>query len=42
MNNSQKFGHVFGKILSNSQVQPIATPQVNSEGNVLQDLLSDS
>ncbi|WP_277584165.1 flagellar hook-length control protein FliK [Psychrobacillus antarcticus] len=40
MNNSQKFGSVFGQILSNSQIQPITAPQVNSEGNVLQDLLA--
>lgn len=40
MNNSQKFGSVFGQILSNSQVQPIVTEQVNPVGNVLQDLLA--
>ncbi|MCK1996161.1 flagellar hook-length control protein FliK [Psychrobacillus psychrodurans] len=40
MDNSQKFGSVFGQILSNSQIQPVATPQANSEGNVLQDLLA--
>jgi len=40
MNNSQKFGSVFGQIISNSQIQPIATPTVNSDGNVLQDLLA--
>lgn len=40
MNNSQKFGTVFGQILSNSQLQPIAAPQATSEGNVLQDLLA--
>lgn len=39
-NNSQKFGSVFGQILSNSQVQPIAISPVNTEGNLLQDLLS--
>lgn len=40
MNNSQKFGSVFGQILSNSQVQPTATLPVNSDGDVLQDLLA--
>lgn len=40
MNNSQKFGSVFGQILSNSQVQPIVTEQGNPVGNVLQDLLA--
>ncbi|MCZ8539538.1 flagellar hook-length control protein FliK [Psychrobacillus psychrodurans] len=40
MDSSQKFGSVFGQILSNSQIQPVATPQANSEGNVLQDLLA--
>lgn len=40
MDSSQKFGSVFGQILSNSQIQPVATPQANSEGNILQDLLA--
>lgn len=40
MNNSQKFGSVFGQILSNSQIQPIVTEQGNHVGNVLQDLLA--
>ena len=40
INNSQKFGSVFGQILSNSQIQPVATPPVNSEGNILQDLVA--
>jgi len=40
MNNSQKVGSVFGQILSNSQVQPIVTEQVNPVENVLQDLLA--
>lgn len=40
MDSSQKFGSVFGQILSNSQIQPVVTPQANSEGNVLQDLLA--
>lgn len=40
MNNSQKFGSVFGQILTNSQVQPIVTEQGNPVGNVLQDLLA--
>lgn len=40
MNNSQKFGSIFGQILSNSQVQPIVTEQGNPVGNVLQDLLA--
>ncbi|WP_350472999.1 flagellar hook-length control protein FliK [Psychrobacillus psychrotolerans] len=39
-NNSQKFGSVFGQILSNSQVQPTAISPVNTDGDVLQDLLS--
>ncbi|MFJ7824951.1 flagellar hook-length control protein FliK [Psychrobacillus sp. NPDC096623] len=39
MNSSQKFGSVFGQILSNSQIQPISTPQANVEGNDLQDML---
>lgn len=38
MTNSQKFGSIFGQILSNSQVQPIVTEQDNQIGNVLQDL----
>lgn len=40
LNNSQKFGSVFGQILSNSQIQPTAAPQAKAEGNVLQDLLA--
>lgn len=40
MDSSQKFGSVFGQILSNSQIQPVATPQANSEEDVLQDLLA--
>lgn len=40
MNNSQKFGAVFGEVLSKTQIQPVATPQANTEGNVLQDLLT--
>ena len=40
MNSSQKFGSVFGQIISNSQIQPIATPPANSDGIVLQDLLT--
>ncbi|MEK3978077.1 flagellar hook-length control protein FliK [Psychrobacillus sp. FSL K6-2836] len=40
LNNSQKFGSVFGQILSNSQIQPTAVPQARAEGNVLQDLLA--
>ncbi|MEK5215101.1 flagellar hook-length control protein FliK [Psychrobacillus sp. FSL H8-0487] len=40
MNNSQKFGSVFGQVLSNSQVQATATQQGNPDGNVLQDLLA--
>lgn len=39
-NSSQKFGNVFGQVLSSSQIQPVSTPQANSEGNVLQDLLA--
>lgn len=40
-NSSQKFGTVFGQILSNQQIQqPAAAPQANAEGNVLQDLLA--
>lgn len=40
-NTSQKFGTVFGQILSKQQIQqPVATPQANAEGNVLQDLLA--
>lgn len=40
MDSSQKFGSVFGQILSNSQIQPVTTPQANSEEDVLQDLLA--
>ena len=40
MDSGQKFGSVFGQILSNSQIQPVATPQANSEEDVLQDLLA--
>ncbi|WP_254771316.1 flagellar hook-length control protein FliK [Psychrobacillus sp. OK028] len=40
MNSSQKFGSVFGQILSGSQIQPISTPQTNGEGNILQEMLA--
>lgn len=40
-NSSQKFGTVFGQILSNQQIQqPAAASLANAEGNVLQDLLA--
>ncbi|QUG41089.1 flagellar hook-length control protein FliK [Psychrobacillus sp. INOP01] len=40
-NNGQKFGTVFGQILSNQQIQqPTAVPQAVAEGNALQDLLA--
>lgn len=40
-NSSQKFGTVFGQILSNQQIQqPAAASLAKAEGNVLQDLLA--
>lgn len=40
MNSSQKFGSVFGQILSHSQIQPNTTSNVIPEGKVIQDLLA--
>lgn len=39
-NKSQKFGSVFGQIISNQQIQQPLTPQGGAEGNILQDLLA--